>query len=467
MDDATPAKQRSRSLSEPPAGASPEELLACAAHRSLVETARSSATVKGIVVQTFQQFRQRTFSSLGIRNYRLYFVGQGISLCGTWMQTVAQALLVLKLTGSGTQLGLITAVQSIPILVLGPYGGVIADRFPKRQILYVTQAICGLLGLSVFSLVATNLIQLWMVFLAGALLGLVKVVDNPTRQAFVMEMVGPEALTNAISLNSTEVNLARVIGPTIAGALVATVGLAACFLLDGLSYAAVVISLAMMSARDLKLSQRPNRERGQVVQGLRYVREAPLLLTTLVMMAIIGLFTYEFSVSLPILAEFTFHSGASGFAALTAAMGFGSVVGGLYTASRKNTTPRMLVISAFLFGLSVLMAAFSPTIAVAFAAMVVVGFFSINFTSLGNATLQLHSTPAMRGRVMALWFVAFLGTTPFGGPLIGWISEHAGARWGLFLGGVAAILAAGIGARFFQLQREKSVAQVSVRTQTN
>jgi MFS family permease len=296
-----------------------------------------------------------------------------------------------------------------------------------------------------------------MVFVAGALLGCVKVVDNPTRQSFVMEMVGPEALTNAISLNSTEVNLARVIGPTIAGVLVATVGLAACFLLDGLSYGAVVISLAMMSAGELKPSQRPARARGQVIAGFRYVRETPMLLTTLVMMAIIGLFTYEFSVVLPIFAEFTFHAGASGYAALTAAMGMGSVVGGLYTASRRATTPRMLILAAFLFGCSVLLTAFSPSLAIAFAAMVIVGFFSINFTSLGNATLQLESAPAMRGRVMALWSVAFLGTTPFGGPLIGWVSEHAGARWGLIIGGAAAIVAAGIGARFVQSQQRCAI----------
>jgi MFS family permease len=416
------------------------------------------------LVQSFQQFRQQTFSSLAIRNYRLYFVGQGISLCGTWMQTVAQGLLVLKLTGSGTQLGLITAVQSIPILVLGPYGGVIADRFNKRTILYLTQTLCAVLGLFVSFLVWTDRIELWMVYIAGALLGLVKVVDNPTRQSFVMEMVGPEALTNAISLNSTEVNLARVIGPTIAGALVATVGLAACFFLDGLSYIAVVISLAMMAGTDLKPAKRALREKGQVMQGLRYVRNTPILMTTLIMMAIIGLFTYEFSVVLPILAEFTFHTGASGYAALTAAMGIGSVAGGLFTASRKSRNPRMLVISAFLFGVSVLMTALSPTIAVAFLAMIVVGFFSINFTSLGNATLQLESSPQMRGRVMALWFVAFLGTTPIGGPLIGWISEHAGARWGLVIGGIAAIAAAGLGAYFMRQYRERAVTQPIVTT---
>ena len=244
----------------------------------------------------------------------------------------------------------------------------------------------------------------------------------------------------------------------------ATVGLAACFFLDGLSYIAVVISLAMMAGADLRPAKRASREKGQVMQGLRYVRDTPILMTTLIMMAIIGLFTYEFSVVLPILAEFTFHTGASGYAALTAAMGIGSVVGGLYTASRKSRNPRMLVVSAFLFGVSVLMTALSPTIAVAFLAMIVVGFFSINFTSLGNATLQLESSPQMRGRVMALWFVAFLGTTPIGGPLIGWISEHAGARWGLVVGGIAAIAAAGLGAYIFRQFRDRPVTQPVVTT---
>lgn len=396
-------------------------------------------------MDSVRAFGQRTFISLSIRNYRLYAIGQGISLSGTWMQSVAQGLLVLHLTGSGTALGLVTALQSIPVLLLGAWGGVIADRFPKRKILYATQTSAGILGLTVGFLVTSGLIQLWMVYVTSIILGFIKVFDNPTRQTFVREMVGPERLTNAVSLNSTEMNLARVIGPTLAGILVATVGLGPCFLVDGLSYGVVVVMLAKMRSSELLPAPRVAAKKGQLIEGLKYVKSSPVLSNVLLMMAIVGMLTYEFSVVLPLLAEFTFKSGASGYAALTAAMGLGAVIGGLYTASRKRGTSRQLALSSFLFGASVLLAAASPALAVAVAAMVVVGFFSINFTALGNVTLQLESSPQMQGRVMALWTVAFLGTTPIGGPLMGWIGEHAGARWALTIGGLAAVFAAGLG----------------------
>ena len=404
-------------------------------------------------------FCRRTFASLSVRNYRLYAIGQGISLSGTWMQSVAQGLLVLKLTGSGTALGLVTALQALPVLFFGPWGGVIADRFPKRKILYCTQTTAGLLSLTMGALVVTGAVRLWMVYLIAMSLGMVKVFDNPTRQTFVREMVGKDLLTNAVSLNSTEMNFARVIGPSLAGILVATVGLGECFLIDGISYAAVIIMLAMMRSEELQPAARVARAKGQLMEGLRYVRSTPVLFNTLIMMAIIGTFTYEFSVSLPLLSEFTFDKGASGYAALTAAMGVGAVVGGLYTAGRHRSTPKMLVVSATLFGVSVLMTAFSPTLLVAILAMVVVGFFSINFTSLGNVTLQLESTPAMQGRVMALWSVSFLGTTPIGGPLIGVVGEHAGARWALLIGGLAAIVAAGVGLRAVRRQAETETTE--------
>jgi MFS family permease len=396
-------------------------------------------------MESVRAFGQRTFSSLSVRNYRLYVIGQGISLSGTWMQSVAQGLLVLALTGSGTALGLVTALQALPVLILGPWGGVIADRFPKRKILYATQSAAGILGVTVGFLVWSGLIQLWMVYLTSMILGFIKVFDNPTRQTFVREMVGPERLTNAVSLNSTEMNLARVIGPTIAGILVATVGLGPCFLIDGLSYGVVVFMLWRMRSDELLPAPRVAAKKGQLIEGFKYVKSSPVLSNVLIMMAIIGMLTYEFSVVLPLLAEFTFNDGASGYAALTAAMGVGAVIGGLYTAGRKRGTMRKLALSSSLFGGSVLLAAISPTLTIAVIAMVIVGFFSINFTSLGNVTLQLESSPHMQGRVMALWTVAFLGTTPMGGPLMGYIGEHAGARWALTIGGLAALVAAGLG----------------------
>jgi MFS family permease len=399
----------------------------------------------------------RTFSSLSIRNYRLWVVGQGISLSGTWMQTVAQGLLVLQLTGSGTALGLVTALQTIPVLLFGPWGGVVADRFPKRRILYVTQAVSAVLGLSLGTLVATGAVRIEMVYLLALCLGAVSAVDNPTRQAFVLEMVGKDEIVNAISLNSTEINLARVVGPAIAGILIASVGLAACFLVNGFSFLAVLAVLMAMRAEELRPTPLASRMPGQLRQGLQYVRASPVIRTILVMMAVIGTFTYEFSVSLPLFAEVTFRQGPATYAAMTSAMGLGAVVGGLYTASRGTGSPQRLISAALLFGGTVLLTAVAPSLPLALLALVAVGFCSIGFTSLGNATLQLATSAEMRGRVMALWTVAFLGSTPIGGPLIGAIGEHVGPRWALALGGVAAVVAAGLGAGVFGRQPEDTV----------
>ncbi len=400
-------------------------------------------------------FGRRTFASLAIRNYRLFFIGQGVSQSGTWMQTVAQGLLVLQLTGSGTALGVVTALQTLPVLLFGAWGGVIADRLPKRSILYATQTVSAVASLALGALVIAGTIQLWGVYVIAVILGAVRVFENPARQTFVREMVGDDRLRNAISLNSTEMNLARVIGPTIAAGLVASVGLGACFVVNGLSYIAVIAMLAMMRSEELHPTQRVGRASGQLVEGFRYAWSTPVVRNVLLMMAIIETFTYEFQVILPLLSEFTFDAGASGYAALTAAMGIGAVIGGLYTASRRRSTPRMLVIAACLFGLSVLLTAIAPTLTLAFCALIVVGFFSINFTSLGNVTLQLESAPTMQGRVMALWSVAFLGTTPIGGPIIGAIGEHIGPRWGLAVGGLAALAAAGLGLRALPLVRSR------------
>jgi MFS family permease len=404
--------------------------------------------------------RARTFSALSARNYRLWFVGQGLSLSGTWMQTVAQGLLVLDLTGSGTELGLVTAIQALPVLFLAPWGGVVADRFPKRTILYVTQAVAGILALILGGLVATGSIQVWMVYVLACCLGLVKAVDTPTRQAFVLEMVGKETLVNAVSLNSTQVNLARVIGPTIAAVLIATIGMAACFILNGLSYFVVIAVLAAMRAGDLRLSPLAERTKGQLRQGFQVVWSTPVLRTILLMMALIGTLTYEFTVSLPLFAQITFGQGANAYAAMSALMGLGAVAGGLYAATRSLRTPNRLVWAAALFGGAVLLTAAAPTLPLALVALAAVGFCSIQFTSLANATLQLEAAPEMRGRVMALWTMAFLGSTPVGGPLIGVIGEYAGPRWALALGGLAALAAAGFGATVFGWRMPSGTAAV-------
>jgi MFS family permease len=412
-----------------------------------------------------QPFLRRTFASLAVRNYRLFFIGQGISQCGSWMQSIAQGLLVLELTGSGTALGLVIALQNVPILLFGPWGGVIADRFSKRKILYVTQSCAGLLGLTIGTLVVTDAIRLWMIYALGVMLGIITVFDNPTRQVFVREMVGDERLTNAVSLSSMEFNLARVIGPSIAGVLAATIGLGACFIADGLSYIAVLVMLIRMREDELRPAVRVASGKGQLRAGLAYVRTSPVLLNTLIMMAIVGMFTYEFSVMLPLFAEFTFDQGPGAYAAMTAAMGGGAVVGGLFAASRRRSTPIMVVIAGALFGGSVMLTAVAPTLNLAIAALCIVGFFSITFTSLANVTLQLESAPAMQGRVMSLWSMAFLGTTPIGGPVMGSIGEYAGARWALTVAGLAAIAAAGIGLNAIRATRRRATFQPELAPQ--
>ncbi len=394
---------------------------------------------------TLKRFSRDTFASFGVRNYRLYYIGQIISTSGTFMQNVAQAWLVLKLTNSATALGIVSALQYIPILLFGTLGGVAADRFSKRTVLYITQSASGLLAIILGVLVATNVVTLWMVYLLAFLLGWVTVFDNPARQTFVLELVGEDKLRNAVTLYSTLVNLSRVIGPTLAAVLIASIGLAPCFILNGISYAAVVIMLAMMRTGELIITPPLTATGGQLRQGIEYIRTTPILLNTLLMLAIVGMLTFEFQVSLPILAQYTFNSGASGYAFLSACLGIGAVIGGLAVASQRKNSPGWLVLAAFLFGCTVFAASIMPTLYLSGLALVFAGGSSIFFTSLGNTILQLNSSPQMRGRVMSFWSVAFLGSTTIGGPLVGWFAETAGDRWGLAIGGIAALVAGLLG----------------------
>jgi len=394
------------------------------------------------MVDFFRAFGRSTFSSLAIRNYRLYFIGQSISLTGTWMQTVALGWLVLVMTGSGSHLGITVALQFVPILFLGPWGGTVVDRLDTRKILYWTQVsggvIAGLLSIVVF----TGLVQLWMIYVCSLLLGLTRVFDNPARQIFASEMVGEEHLKNAISLNSTANNLARAVGPSIGGIIIAVFGIAFCFLFNAFSYIATIYMLYMMDADALRTVQPSPEKRGRLIEGFRYVRSHHLIRTTLIMMAVIGTFAYEFQVSLPILAQQTFHGTAPDYAALMTAFGIGSVIGGLFAAGRRDIGPKQFALFMFIFGLSMLGVGFSPSLHVAIIGMAVVGFFSIQVLSNANTMIQLASAEEMRGRVMALWSVAMIGSTPIGGPIVGFIGEYFGARWGLAIGGVAAILTA-------------------------
>ena len=414
------------------------------------------------MLNPLSQFSQTTFSSLGIRNYRLYYIGQIISTSGTFMQSLAQAWLVLQLTDSGTALGLVLALQFVPVLIVGPFGGILADRFSKRRLLMVTQSGFGLLAIILGALVITGWVRLWMVCLCALGFGLISAVDNPTRQSFVVEMVGEDHLRNAVTLYSSLVNLARVVGPALAGILIATVALAPCFILNGLSYGAVVIMLWMIRPGELYTPPTMSRVAGQITAGFRYVASTPVLRNVLLMFGLIGTLTFEFQVSLPLIAQYAFHGNAESYAALTSAMGVGAVIGGLVSAGKKNTSPHLLIRAALLFGSAVLLAAAMPVLILAALAMVLVGFFSISFTSLGNSVLQLESTPQMRGRVMSFWSIAFLGSTAIGGPIVGWIGEHGQPQWGLGLGGLAALVAAALG--FATLRNEKTRPDVPERT---
>jgi MFS family permease len=380
------------------------------------------------------------FSSLSSRNYRLFFWGQLVSICGTWMQTVAQSFLVLDLTNSGTDLGLATAARFLPIFVLGPWGGLVADRLDKRRILFVTQTLSGLLALAFGLLVGTHVIQMWMVYLLALALGFVNVFDNPARQSLISELVPRDLLRNAVTLNSVTVNMARVFGAAAGGVIASVLGLALCFDLNAISFGAVVLSLALMSANQILRSKREPRERGQIRAGLAYVRTEPELLVPLLMVAIIGTLAWEFQISLPLLASRTFHGGAGTYGAMTSVMGAGAVAGGLLTASRNRIRRRGLAISAIGWGIAITAAALAPDMATEYAAMVFVGYGSISFNSLAKTVLQLSATPAMRGRVMALWAVAWLGSTPIGGPIVGWAGEEFGARWSLIIGGVPTLI---------------------------
>jgi MFS family permease len=393
---------------------------------------------------------KKTFVSLKVRNYRLYFIGQAISLCGTWMQTIGQDWLVLKLTNSGTQLGIVTALQFLPILLFGPWGGVIADRFDKRKIMYITQSISGVLALILGVLVVTGSVKIWMIYILATCLGFMTMINNPAEQTFVPEMVGNDLLQNAVSLNSTMVNLARALGPALAGIIIAVFGLGPCFLLNGVSYIAVLAMLFAMNPAELHPVPVRPRQKSQLSEGLRYVLKTPALFITLIMMAIVGTLAYEFSVSLPLLAQFTFRGGAGTYAILVSATGAGSIAGGLFAANRRNITLNMLVISALGFGITLAAAAFMPSVILTVVMLFIVGVFSINFISLSNTTLQLSSEPQMRGRVMALWSMAFLGSTPIGGPIIGWVGDTLGPRWALAVGGIAAIAAAAVGAIYIE-----------------
>ena len=382
-----------------------------------------------------------TVSSLGVRNYRLFFTGQLISMSGTWVQTVAQSFLVLRLTNSGTALGAATAARFLPLFVFGPWGGMLADRLNKRRVLYLTQTLSGVIAGILGLLVSTHQIRMWMVYLLALALGGVNVFDNPARQAFITELVPAAQVANAVTLNSVTANMARILGATLGGVVSATAGVALCFYFNGASFLAVVVMLFRMSGDDIVPSTPEPRARGQIRAGLRYVAATPDLLLPLLVILVAGTLAWEFEVSLPLLARNTFRGGPGTYSLMTVMMGAGAVLGGLVAASRARLGLGRLGYTAVAWGTAISAAALMPDLPLECAALFLVGYGSITFNALGKTTLQLHSAPEMRGRVMALWGLAWMGTTPVGGPIIGWLGSTFGARSGLLAGGVPTLVA--------------------------
>jgi MFS family permease len=404
-----------------------------------------------------------TFAAMAVPNYRLYLAGQATSLVGTWMQMAAQAWLVLTLTHSATDLGLIVALQTLPVLILGPYGGVIADRVDKRKAMIGLQAMMGIQALTLGLLTVTHSEHLWEIGALALILGLNNAFENPARQSFMLELVGSEHLRNAVSLNSTMVNVARILGPGIGGLMIAAVGTGWCFLFNAVSFIAVINSLTRMDRTALTPLTPSPRAKGQLRDGLRYVRHEPKLALPLAMAAIVGCLAFEFQVSLPYMASHGLHVGSAGYGFMTAAMGVGAVIGGLGMAARGKIGSYALIIAALAYGVTMTFSAIAPDLALELVALAFVGGASVVFMSMTNATLQLRAAPEMRGRVMALWFVSFQGSTPIGGPIVGALMASYGARSGLGIGAVACFAVAAAGALTLRNLRARAAdAAVSV-----
>ena len=388
---------------------------------------------------------RQIFRSLHVRNYRLFASGQVVSLTGTWAQRIAQDWLVLELSGnSGIALGIVTGLQFLPVLLLGMWAGVLADRYDKLRLIIAVQAAMGLLALALGLLDVTGLVQLWHVYALSAALGVASALDTPVRQSFMSELVEPADLPNAVSLNSATFNSARIVGPAVAGVLIAVIGTGWIFLANAASYLAVLAGLLAIRRAELTTPQRVVKGKGQVREGLAYVRERPQLLVVVVLVALIGTFGLNFQITLALVAKEVFGKGAGSFGLLTSMLAVGSLLGALASA-RRTGPPRMqrLLLSALAFGVLEVLVGLSPTYLVMCALLVPTGMAVLTFSTTANTLLQLGSEPHVRGRVMALYALVFLGGTPVGAPLIGAVAEHLGPRIGLLVGGSLSAAAAG------------------------
>ncbi|MFH8405181.1 MFS transporter [Streptomyces sp. NPDC018019] len=386
------------------------------------------------------------FRSLRVRNYRLFATGQVVSNTGTWMQRIAQDWLVVSITGSSAAVGITTALQFLPMLLFGLYGGVIADRVAKRRLLLFTQASMGLTGLVLAVLTLSGHVAVWHVYLMAFVLGLITVVDNPARQAFVVEMVGPDDLRNAVSLNSANFQSARLIGPAVAGALITSLGSGWAFLLNGLSFLAPLAGLLLMRTRELHKVDRAPRGKGQLREGVRYVAGHPELIWPIVLVGFIGTFGFNFPIWLTAFADKVFHGGAGMYAWFNGLMAAGSLAGALLAARRSTSRLRLLVGAALLFGVLEMAAALSPAVWIFGALLIAIGVVGLTINVTANSSVQMATDPLMRGRVMSLFMMVFMGGTPLGAPIVGWVTDAYGARLGFLAGGLISVLAAvGVG----------------------
>jgi MFS family permease len=381
------------------------------------------------------------FRSLRVRNYRLYASGQLVSLTGTWMQRVAQDWLVLSLTNSGTALGIVTALQFGPSLLLGPLGGVLADRGDKRRILLGTQSALALAALVLGVLDVAGVVQYWHVLVLATALGVISAIDMPVRQSFVIEMVGRDDLTNAVALNSTIFNSGRIIGPALAGVLISAVGTGWAFIGNAASSIAVLAGLLLMRVDELFPSTPVLRARGQLREGLRYVRARRDLMLTMILISVFGTFGLNFAITCALMAKQVFHHGASGYGLLSTSLAVGAFFGAILATRRtKRPTTLFLLGAAGAFSVGEITVGLMPTFLTTALVLVPTGLAMLCVTTAANSHVQLGVAPTMRGRVMALYLVCFMGGTPFGAPLIGWLAGVAGPRWGLIGGGLICLL---------------------------
>jgi MFS family permease len=400
---------------------------------------------------------RETFRSLRVRNFRIFFIGQAISQVGTWLQFIAQALLVLQLTDSGVALGLVTAFQFLPVLVFGAWAGVISDRVDKRRLMLITQTAMMVFALALGLFVLSGHISVVGVFVLAALTGTANAFDNPSRRVMITELVGDTEMANAVSLNSALLTGSRVVGPALAAWLINGVGIGWCFVANAASFIAMLVALVMIHPADLHVNERIAKEKGQIVEGLRYVWRNDDLRLAVVLMGVVATLSFNWQVLLPLLAEHEFHGNGSTYAFITTVFSVGSLVGSLLIARRKTMDNRLLARASVGLGVASFLVALSPSVPAAAITGALAGATGIAFLSATMTSLQLQSIPVMRGRVMALYSILFLGSTPIGGPLTGWIAQAFGTRWSIAMGAAAA-LASGV-AGLYVLRRRASTAE--------